>query len=100
MISGVVLSTKRNPGPEKPNRIRGDRLHLVNLRVGNVSFFGLRVYVLNRFRLENAPLWTASVDVWTDLVDVWTAKVTFRNLDATDQAALRATWRCRSRAIR
>jgi hypothetical protein len=89
MISGAVLSTKRNIALENTNKIRGEWLHLASHRVGSVSFFGFQVDIRNRFRLENAPVWTAFVDVWTDLADVWTAKVTFRNLDATGQAARR-----------
>lgn len=89
MISGVVLSTKGNIALEKTNKIRGEWLHLVNPKVGSVSFFRPQVDIRNHSRLENAPVWTAFVDVWTDMIDVWTAKVTFRNVGATIQAARR-----------
>jgi hypothetical protein len=89
MILWVVLSTKGNIALEKTDKIRGEWLHLVNPEVGNVSFLGRQVDIRNRSRLENAPVWTAFVDVWTDPADVWTAKVTFRNLDATSHAARR-----------
>lgn len=67
---------------EKLNKIRGEWLQLVNLSAGNVSFFGPNVDIRNHFRLENAPVWTA-------FVDVWTGEVTSCNLVATNQAARR-----------
>ena len=41
MISGVVLSTRCNLTPEKPNKIRGEWLLMANHRAGNVSFLAL-----------------------------------------------------------
>jgi hypothetical protein len=67
---------------EKPNKIRGEWLQLVNLSAGNVSFFGPNVDIRNHFRLKNAPVWTA-------FVDVWTGKVTSCNLGAISQDARR-----------
>jgi hypothetical protein len=80
MLRQAISSTLVNRALEKPNKNRGEWLHLVNPEVENVSFFGLGVYILHRFRPKSAPVWTASVDVLTCIADVWTAKVTFRNL--------------------
>lgn len=41
MLGGTISSTLVNRALEKPNKIRGEWLHLVNPEVENVSFFGL-----------------------------------------------------------